>query len=79
MIEIRISPESFIMSKIGLKSFTQEQLLTNFEALMMTLIDKRPDAIKGRYFNRGYIKTSMGPPVKVNLHKYQAISASRLL
>ena len=63
------------MSKIGLRKFNLDQLEENFESLMMALVDKKPEAIKGRYFMKGMIKTSMGPPIKVDLSKYAQISA----
>ena len=37
---------------------------------MMALINKKPEAIKGRYFMKAMIKTSMGPPIKVDIAKY---------
>ena len=44
--------------------------MNNFDALMMALIEKKPEVIKARYFMKGMLKTTMGPPVKVDLHKY---------
>lgn len=79
LIEFRISPEAFIMSKIGLRKFTEEQLLENMNSLMMALIEKKPESVKGRYFMRGMIKTSMGPPMKIDLSKYAQIVASQSL
>jgi len=37
---------------------------------MTALAKKKPESIKGRYFLKGIIKTSMGPPVQVDLSKY---------
>ena len=37
---------------------------------MMALVTKKPEVVKGRYFLKGMIKTSMGPPLKVDLSKY---------
>ena len=42
----------------------------------MALVDKRPEAIKGRYFRSASIKTTMGPPIKLDFEKYAAIVAS---
>lgn len=77
LIEFRISKEAFVMSKLGLRNFTPEQLAENFDALMMALVEKKPESIKGRYFMKGIIKTTYGPPVKVNLDKYSAICAAQ--
>jgi large subunit ribosomal protein L1 len=75
LIEFRVNPESFIQSKIGRRDFEDDKLGSNFDALMMALIDRKPEAIKGRYFLKGMIKTSMGPPLKLDLSKYSAIVA----
>jgi large subunit ribosomal protein L1 len=77
LIEFRISPEAFIQSKIGLRDFDEDKLNSNFDALMMALVDKKPEAIKGRYFMKAMIKTSMGPPLKVDVGKYSQIVAQQ--
>ena len=70
LIEFRVNPESFIMSKIGLREFKPEQLESNLDALMEALAERKPETIKGRYFLKGMIKTSMGPPLKLDIQKY---------
>lgn len=42
-------------------------MMENFDALMMALLAKKPDAVTGRYFLKGMVKTSMGPPLKIDL------------
>lgn len=75
LIEFRVNPEAFIQSKIGRRDFEDNNLMTNFDALMMALIQRKPEVIKGRYFLKGMIKTSMGPPLKVDLSRYSTIVA----
>ena len=74
-----MNPESFILSKIGLRKFEKQALQDNFDALMMALLDKKPEAVKGRYFLKGMVKTSMGPPLKVDLTKYVNLAAQQNL
>jgi ribosomal protein L1 len=75
LIEFRVNPEAFIQSKIGRRDFENNNLFTNFDALMMALIQRKPEVIKGRYFLKGMIKTSMGSPIKVDLSRYATIVA----
>ena len=75
LIEFRVNPESFIQSKIGRRDFEDDKLSTNFDALMMALIQRKPEVIKGRYFLKGMIKTTMGAPLKVDLSRYATIVA----
>ena len=70
LIEFRVNDGSFIMAKIGQRNFSQEDLMTNYDALTMAIAKKRPESVKGKYFIRSSIKTSMGPAVPVNLDSY---------
>jgi ribosomal protein L1 len=55
------------MTKIGLREFKPDQLESNLDALMEALANRKPEAIKGRYFLKGMVKTSMGPTIKLDL------------
>ena len=70
LIEYRVTEDGTIMNKIGMRSFTEEDLLRNSEALINSVASKRPADIKGRFFNKGIIKTSMGPALKIDLSKF---------
>jgi large subunit ribosomal protein L1 len=73
-IEFRVNEHSDIMVKIGLREFNEEQLFTNFDAFARALVKRKPESIKGKYFVRGYIKTTMGKPIKVDLSEYQRMT-----
>lgn len=73
LIEFRVSPAAFIFSKIGLRNFESNSLHDNFDALMLSLIEKKPESIKGRYFMKGMVKTTLGPIYHVDLTKYSSI------
>ena len=59
-IEFRVNEHSDIMVKIGLREFNEDQLFTNFDAFARALVKRKPESIKGKYFVRGYIKSTMG-------------------
>ena len=63
LMEFRINTDAFIQSKIGLREFENGALIENFEALMEQLIAKKPESVKGRYFLKGVMKTTMGKPL----------------
>jgi len=79
LVEFRVNPEAFILSKVGLRSFDEDKLEANFDALMTALVERKPETIKGRYFMKGMVKTSMGPPIKVDLSKYVALASATTL
>lgn len=73
LVEFRVNPESFIMNKIGIRTFEGEALHHNFDALMMALIARKPESVKGRYFVKAQVKTTMGPPLSLNLEHYHQV------
>jgi large subunit ribosomal protein L1 len=52
---------------LGKIDFTDEQLLINFRELMLSLSEKRPQSLKGKYFIEAYLKSTMGPSWRINL------------
>ena len=70
MVEFRIKETRYIMKKIGNRKFKDEDLQKNLEALLTAIAKKRPDSIKGNYFAKAMIKTSMGPLVNLNIEPY---------
>ncbi|MDO5738025.1 MAG: 50S ribosomal protein L1 [Eubacteriales bacterium] len=65
-IEYRLDKSNIIHCPIGKCSFTEEQLLENFDTLMDAIVKARPAAAKGRYLRNCTIAASMGPGIKVN-------------
>lgn len=70
LVEYRVTEDGTIMNKIGMRDFSDKDLLRNTETLLNSIASKKPDTLKGRFFNKGIIKTSMGPPLKLDLTKY---------
>lgn len=65
-IEYRLDKSNIIHCPIGKCSFSEEQLLENYDALMDAIVKARPAAAKGRYVRSCTIAASMGPGIKVN-------------
>ena len=74
LIEYRVDEHSFIKNKIGKRRFTDEELLSNLDAVMRSIISRRPPSVKGKYFNRAFLKSSMGPSIKLDLAHYQELA-----
>jgi ribosomal protein L1 len=56
--------------KIGLREFENEKILSNLDAVARALVYKRPESVKGKYFLKGYLKSTMGSPVRLDLSQY---------
>ncbi len=65
-IEYRLDKANIIHCPIGKASFTEEQLVENFNALMGAIIKAKPSTLKGQYLRSITLSTTMGPGVKVN-------------
>ena len=69
-IEYRLDKSNIIHCPIGKASFTEEQLMQNYDALMAAIVKAKPAAVKGQYLKSISIATSMGPGVKVVANRY---------
>lgn len=65
-IEYRLDRQNIIHCPIGKASFTADQILENFKALLDAVYKSKPSGAKGTYIRTCSVSTSMGPSVKVN-------------
>ena len=69
-IEYRLDKSNIIHCPIGKASFTEEQLQTNFDALMGAIVKAKPATVKGQYLKSISLATTMGPGVKLVANRY---------
>ncbi|MBQ9611102.1 MAG: 50S ribosomal protein L1 [Lachnospiraceae bacterium] len=69
-VEYRLDKANIIHCTIGKVSFTDEQLIENFNALMGAVSKARPAAVKGQFLKSISMATTMGPGVKLVCNKY---------
>ncbi len=69
-IEYRLDKSNIVHVPIGKASFTEEQLLENFNALMDAIVKAKPSALKGQYLRSITLASTMGPGVKVSVAKF---------
>ena len=65
-VEYRLDKSNIIHCIIGKKSFTEEQLAENANALIQAIAKAKPAAAKGQYFKSITITSTMSPGVKIN-------------
>lgn len=75
-IEFRLDKTANIHVQIGKASFTEDQLLENFTALMDALRKARPSGAKGIYIKRITVASTMGPGVKVDTNAAQSLGGA---
>lgn len=65
-VEFRVDKTANIHVPIGKVSFTAEQLLDNFAAVMEAIVRSRPAGAKGQYIKKVVVTSTMGPGIKIN-------------
>ena len=68
-VEYRADKAGNVQAMLGKSSFTEEQLLDNYIALVTTLIKVKPSGAKGQYIKSVTLSTTMGPGVKIDVLK----------
>lgn len=68
-VEYRLDKTAIIHCPIGKKSFGQEKILENFNALMDAIVKAKPAAAKGQYLKSITLASTMGPGVKTSYSK----------
>ena len=76
-VEYRVEKAGIVHAAIGKASFTSDQLLENFNALIDALQKAKPTAAKGRYFKKIAINSSMGPSVRIDPLRAVSVAAGK--
>jgi large subunit ribosomal protein L1 len=65
-VEYRVEKGGIVHAPIGKASYTNEQLIENFHAIVGALVKAKPSAAKGRYLKKVALSTTMSPSVKID-------------
>lgn len=65
-VEYRVEKNGIIHVSVGKLSFDNIQIEENVMACMSAIIKARPNSVKGVYFKKFNISSTMGPGIKVN-------------
>jgi large subunit ribosomal protein L1 len=65
-IEYRVDKQANVHVALGKASFSGEDLVENYQAVMEELVRARPAAAKGKYIKSVTLSTTMSPPVPVD-------------
>lgn len=75
-VEFRIDRTANLHIPFGKASFTVDQLLTNFAAVMDAVLRARPAAVRGQYILRMTMTSTMGPGVHLDIPAASALRGS---
>jgi large subunit ribosomal protein L1 len=74
-VEFRVDKTAGVHVPLGKASFTHEQLMQNFAALMDALKKAKPTGSKGTYIKKISLAATMGPGVRVDPSAAQSLEA----
>ncbi len=76
-VEYRVEKAGIVHAPIGKASFTPDQLMENFNALLDALQKAKPTAAKGRYFKKIAVSTTMSPSVRIDPLRAVSVAAGK--
>ncbi|MCH8011663.1 MAG: 50S ribosomal protein L1 [Candidatus Marinimicrobia bacterium] len=65
-IELRVDSNGIVHTAVGKCSFNNEELGENIKSIVSILMKVKPAAVKGTYFKKLTLSSTMGPGVKVD-------------
>lgn len=72
-IEYRTEKAGILHAVIGKASFTEEQLLANLTALLEAVMRAKPASAKGQYLRSVVLSATMGPGIRIDPAKAEAV------
>jgi len=69
-IDFKTDKDGTIHSIIGKKSFKDTHLKENGKELLDSIIKLKPSTLKGKYIKSIFVKTTMGPSIKIDCKDY---------
>jgi large subunit ribosomal protein L1 len=74
-LEYRVDRQGNVHLVIGKRSFDEERLLENYQAVVDEIMRAKPSAAKGRYVKSVTIASTMGPGIRIDPTKIRDVAA----
>ena len=68
--EIKLDSSSVIHFNVGKASFSVDQLIENTKSVIKTILDSKPEGVKGRLMKKASISTSMSPGIQLDIDDF---------
>ncbi len=74
-VEFKLDRTAIVHVPVGKASFAPDQLLANLTAIVEAIVKAKPAGAKGQYVKSAFLKTTMGPGIKLDLQPTLALTA----
>ena len=74
--EVRMDKQAIIHTRIGVASFSEQQIIDNMTSVYATVVRAKPEGIKGALVKSATLTTTMGPGIKLDLSALEAAAQS---
>ena len=64
-VQFKSEKNGIVQAGIGKLSFSEENLISNFKEFINAINKSKPETIKGKFVNKVYLSTSMGPSIQI--------------
>jgi large subunit ribosomal protein L1 len=68
MVELRVEKTGIVHTVCGKVSFDSSALIENIVVIYNSLLKSRPPSVKGQYFVKMSMSSTMGPGIKININ-----------
>ena len=68
-VEYRLDKTNLVHVPVGKASFSEQQLLENFQSIMDAINKAKPSTVKGAYIKNIVLTSTMGPGIRLNVAK----------
>jgi large subunit ribosomal protein L1 len=75
-VEYRTDRTAIVHMTVGKTSFSDEQLLDNYGAILEEIIRAKPSAAKGKYIRTVTLASTMGPGIKIDPSRTKDLNES---
>lgn len=75
-VEFKLDRTAIIHLPLGKVSFKDNMLMENLTAVIEAIVKAKPSGAKGQYVKSAYLKTTMGPGIKLDLAPTLSLSSS---
>jgi large subunit ribosomal protein L1 len=75
-VEFKLDRTAIIHVPLGKASFESDKLLANLTAVMEAVVKAKPSGAKGQYVRSGFLATTMGASIRLDLKSAFALSSS---